>query len=423
MDIIKKHYEKVVLGFLLLSFVIALIYLLQIMSSTHDTSAGNSAAVKNTLVIQRENQPYKFNYINEKFSLAGQDVSWHERTGKGLIGYGQPGLAVPMKALRCSQCKKIMPWAQLRKNDFRCPFENCSQDLRDPGEPEDYEKQLANFDSDGDDLPDRYEIRLGLNPNSADDADQDKDGDKFSNWFEYYCGTNPDDAKSVPSLDKMIFLNKIDSVKLPIRLFSVTAVNPADKNSFKIHVTVGNQDVTLAIGRKFPMLGKQYVIVDVVKDKTTKQSTSFSQNEDDSTIWIKPADSKDDSDRVEVRARQDVYDNKTRKVTIRDIRTPKKRRSNLTVGKTFMLKNTPKDKSGVMFKLTKVTENSADFEYSTGKTFKPMTLKLVETGSKQHEHFKKAYVESDTSRLNNNNQPAEEPAERPTRSNRRSRRR
>ena len=136
MDIIKKHYEKVVLGVLLLSFVIALVYLLQIMSSTHGTNTGNSAAAKNILVIQRENMPYKFNYVNENFSLDKQDVTWKERTGNGLIGYGQPGLAVPVKALRCAHCKKIIPWAQLRKNESRCPFEACSQDLNDPGEPE-----------------------------------------------------------------------------------------------------------------------------------------------------------------------------------------------------------------------------------------------------------------------------------------------
>ena len=424
MDIIKKHYEKVVLGFLLLSFVVALLYLLQIMSSASDTSSGNSAAAKNILVIQRENMPYNFNYTNEKFSLEDQDVSWKERTGEGLIGYGQPGLAVPMKALRCSQCKKIMPWSQLRKNDFRCPFEACSQDLRDPGEPEDYEKQLADFDSDGDGMPDRYEIRLGLNPNSAEDADQDKDGDKFSNWFEFYCNTNPDDPKSVPSLDKMLFLSKIDSVKLPVRLSSITAPDPNDKKSFKIHITAHNQDITLEIGRAFSILGKRYIIVDAVKRNTTAQSTSFSQQQDDSTIWIIPADSKKASDRIEVRSGKDVYDNKTRKVVIRDVRTPKKRRSNLMVGKTFTLKsNNAKDKNGMLFKLTDVTEKSAELEYTVGEKVQKTTLNLVKDGSKLLERLNKAYVESDNSKMDNSNQPAEEPAERPARPSRRSRRR
>ena len=425
MDIIKKHYEKFVLGFLLLSFVVALIYLLQIMSSTHDTSSGNSEAAKNTLVIQRENQPYKFNYKNENFSITEQDkdLVWKERNGEGLIGYGRPGLAVPMKALRCSQCKKIMPWSQLRKNDLRCPFEACSQDLRDPGEPEDYEKQLANFDSDGDGMPDRYEIRLGLNPNSADDADQDKDGDNFSNWFEFYCNTNPDDPKSAPSPDKMFFLSKIEAVKLPLKLTSINAANNNDKSTFKIYLTIQNRDVQLAINSAFSLNGKRYIIVDAEKRNTTKQSTSFSQQEDDSTIWIMPADSKDPSDRIEVRARKDVYDTKTRQAVIRNVRTPNKRRSNLTVGKTFTLK-TANDPNGVVFKIVAVTDKSVDIEYTTGKATRKMTLALVEAGSVLHNRFQKAYVKTDASKTNTPQVEDEQP-QRPQqrrRSNRSSRR-
>ena len=422
MDIIKKHYEKVVLGVLLLSFVIALVYLLQIMSSTHGTNTGNSAAAKNILVIQRENMPYKFNYVNENFSLDKQDVTWKERTGNGLIGYGQPGLAVPVKALRCAHCKKIIPWAQLRKNESRCPFEACSQDLNDPGEPEDYEKQLANFDSDGDGMPDRYEIRLGLNPNSADDADQDKDGDKYSNWFEYYCNTKPDDSDSKPGLEKMIFLSKIDLEKLPIRLFKITAEDNKKEN-YQIHMTVNNQLVSTAIGRKFPVNGKQYVIVDAKKDNTTSQGASNALISDNSTIWIMPADSKNVSDRIEVRSGKEVFNHKTRKIVIRDVSTPKKRRSNLTVGRTFQIKNNTADKSGMAFKIVDITEKSAEFEYSIGNKVNKLTLDLVKDGSTLHERLKKAYVESDNSKLNSS-QPVDEPVERPNnRSNRRSRRR
>ena len=109
---------------------------------------------------------------------------------------------------------------------------------------------------------------------------------------------------------------------------------------------------------------------------------------------------------------------------IRDVRTPKKRRSNLTVGKTFNIKsNNAKDKNGMTFKLTDITENSADLEYTVGEKVQKMTLKLVKDGSKLHERLCKAYVESDNSKIENSSQPVEEPAERPARSSRRSRRR
>lgn len=410
MDILKKHYEKIILGCLLLSFVIALIYLLQIMSATHDTGSSNSTIAKNTLVIQRANQKYNFGYTAENFSFEKSSTDWDERSGEGLIGYGRPGLAVPMKALRCSQCHKILPWAQLRKNDLRCPFEACSQDLSDPGEPVDYEKELANFDSDGDGMPDRYEIRMGLNPQSADDADQDKDGDRFSNWFEYYCNTNPDNSKSFPALDKMIFLSKLEAAKLPIRLNGITAVNPADKSKFRIHLTIDNRDSNMSIGTKFTLSGKRYEIVDAEKRNKTEQGTSNSLQVDDSTIWIMPVDSKNKADRLELRARKEVFDHKTHKADIRDVRSPTKRKKSmrsLTTGSTFKIKSSDNDKDALTFKLVKASDKSVEVEYVVDNHTKKLSLELVDRKSVLYERIKKAYIKEDANK--NNQQPVEEP--------------
>ena len=59
----------------------------------------------------------------------------------------------------------------------------------------------ANFagasDTDGDGMPDAWEIQYGLNPNSAADANTDLDGDGATNLQEYLAGTNPTQAGSV----------------------------------------------------------------------------------------------------------------------------------------------------------------------------------------------------------------------------------
>jgi hypothetical protein len=62
------------------------------------------------------------------------------------------------------------------------------------------------MDTDGDGIPDGWEIAYGLDP-SANDAQEDSDGDGRTNYEEYLAGTNPADADDQLRLQANITAN------------------------------------------------------------------------------------------------------------------------------------------------------------------------------------------------------------------------
>ncbi len=77
-----------------------------------------------------------------------------------------------------------------------------------------------NPDTDGDGIPDAWEIKYGLDPNNPNDAAQDLDGDGLSNLQEYIAGTDPTDPQSYLRIDQVSQTDGGSAVQL--RFFAVS---------------------------------------------------------------------------------------------------------------------------------------------------------------------------------------------------------
>jgi len=94
------------------------------------------------------------------------------------------------------------------------------------------EKKVA-LDSDGDGLPDEWEIAAGLDPN-VPDADADADNDGFTNAEEYAAGTDPKNPESHPDyLDSLRLVLPLRTTVLPFYFESVSKIPSGWRFFFK----------------------------------------------------------------------------------------------------------------------------------------------------------------------------------------------
>ncbi|HOE61175.1 MAG TPA: thrombospondin type 3 repeat-containing protein [Kiritimatiellia bacterium] len=115
------------------------------------------------------------------------------------------GFLTPERRVVCviQACKKPIPYAA-----EVCPFCGGKQPI-----PPDMDVGL---DTDRDGIPDKEEIRLGLNPLDPADAKGDLDGDGFSNLEEFLAGTDPKDPKSHPALVNLLRVKELRGKRLPL---------------------------------------------------------------------------------------------------------------------------------------------------------------------------------------------------------------
>lgn len=345
-EILKKHYEKIVLGVLALSFVFALLYLLQML----DSASTEEQLRFRTSKANYEIKDFASDEFKAELNLGKTDLKPREKAKD--VNY-HASLLVPMKALRCrnNDCQKMLPWDMARpqnNQNARCP--HCEEELGDPGIPEDYDKVVVKRDSDNDGLPDSFERRMGLKPNDPQDATQDMDNDGFSNFYEYIAGTALDDPHSYPSLAKCLYLSKISRKKLKVKLESVIRIDSGkdpNKAAWDIALTVDNDYKQLAVGGEFTTNKKTFKVLSVEVKSDQKQEGGVVNTYDKHTIVLGISNNGkvDTKNLLYLRKDEPFYDLDAT-VTIRDVRDSKKRYI-VSKGKSFSV--TTEDKKNIKF--------------------------------------------------------------------------
>jgi hypothetical protein len=113
----------------------------------------------------------------------------------------------------CVQCGRPIAFSATA-----CPFCNVAQPSVD------YDP-----DSDGDGMPDRWELAMGFNPNDPSDAHLDADGDGFTNLEEYLHGTNPHDPAEFPPLSAKLRLVRVIVNPFKFRFLGVSKLEDGDR--------------------------------------------------------------------------------------------------------------------------------------------------------------------------------------------------
>ncbi len=198
-NIIKLHYDKIIVVVVLLALLLSLVSLINRSSS------------------QRKNEE-SFNVklealkpVYENAETLGSDL--FSATLNALENPYVIGTGIVLVAAERAAC--IACGLPIKLDEKLCPFCNTKQ-------PDG--SVATDWDSDKDGMPDSWEKLHGLNPLDRLDASGDLDKDNFTNLEEFLAGTSPIDPKSRPPLIDFLKAEKIDAIRFPYVLKSKSSL-------------------------------------------------------------------------------------------------------------------------------------------------------------------------------------------------------
>ncbi|MBP5182267.1 MAG: hypothetical protein J6331_04485 [Lentisphaeria bacterium] len=202
---LKKHYEKLILGFLLLVFIGLLINLgilvrttkrISVEGGNDDLLQANYKKQAGEMRAEKEFSGYS-KWAMEVYPAAGKDEK------SRIVAEKYSGdFIIPAALTICPNCRKAIPVSDFKIKTVDGQL-HCSLRGHVLEAPTQIFIEDEGKDSDKDGIPDEYEKRYqeaGISFNMKDrrDASLDFDNDYFTNLEEYVCDTDPLNPKPAP---------------------------------------------------------------------------------------------------------------------------------------------------------------------------------------------------------------------------------
>ncbi len=188
----REHYEKVLLLLALIALLFSSAWLVKDIQADKERAAFSLSRIgwRGSPVAIRDTVPFDAVLADARAAAAAPLAI----TPRSLISELR---------VSCVKCGRPIPY-----NAEECPFCVAEQppiiDIR-------------TLDTDGDGIPDKVELTLGLDPQNPADASQDLDGDGFTNLEEIRDGTDPRDPDSMPDPVVKLRIARIRPVPFVLR--------------------------------------------------------------------------------------------------------------------------------------------------------------------------------------------------------------
>ena len=172
-DWMRDHYEKVILMVALVALLFSSVWLVKNIQDSKAETALSLGRVgwKGSVVGLKDTANYEVELV-KALAAATNAMAVSPRT------------LISELRVSCVKCGKPIVYDALE-----CPFCRLEQPAI---------TALKDLDTDGDGLPDEWELAVGLDPQNSDDASKDLDGDGFTNVEEYSAKTDAKDDASLP---------------------------------------------------------------------------------------------------------------------------------------------------------------------------------------------------------------------------------